>query len=117
MPEAPFSFMTESSHPIPDRPAGPAALAALAIGWLIPGAGFMLYGRWARGTTHFVMVMLTLSLGLALRSSITWPTWSLRSEDFNLINNFTFVIQMGCGLPGLLLFWVYQFRSGRHRYR
>lgn len=65
----------------------------------------MLCGRWARGLMHFLLVGLTFALGLALHSSVAWPTWSVRSEEFNLINNFTFVIQMGSGLPAIASFY------------
>jgi TM2 domain-containing membrane protein YozV len=79
-------------------------LIALLLSWLVPGAGYMIYGRWGRGLTHFVTVGLTFGLGLVLHGSVLWPTWSFRSEDFNLINNFTFVTQMGSGLPALASF-------------
>lgn len=58
----------------------------------------MMYGRWARGLAHFVTIGLTFAFGLALHSSVVWPSWSIRSEDFNLINNFTFLVQMGGGI-------------------
>jgi len=74
---------------------------ALVIGWLIPGASFMLCGRWTRGILHFVTIMVTFALGLALHSGVAWPSWSPKSEEFNLINNFTFIVQMGSGLPAL----------------
>lgn len=73
----------------------------LILGWLIPGAGFMLYGRWGRGLIHFVMISLTFAFGLALHSSVAWPTWSIHSEEFNLINNFTFIVQLGSGALAL----------------
>lgn len=66
----------------------------------------MLFGRWARGTAHFVTIGLTFGLGLALHGSVLWPTWSVSSEEFNLINNFTFVTQMGSGLPAVASFLV-----------
>lgn len=64
----------------------------------------MLCGRWARGLTHFVMIGMTFAFGVALHSHVLWPVWSIRSEDFNLISNFTFVVQMGSGLFALSSF-------------
>lgn len=94
-----------SRHPA-SRTAPPRIALALLLSWLIPGAGFMFCGRWMRGLTHFITIGLTFGLGLALHGSVLWPTWSVRSEDFNLINNFTFVTQMGSGLPALASFLV-----------
>jgi len=64
----------------------------------------MLYGKWARGATHLVVIGVTFGLGLALHSSVAWPVWSIRSPSFNLINNFTFITQMGGGLPAIASF-------------
>lgn len=93
-------------HSSVSRPAPPRIALALLLSWLVPGAGFMYCGRWARGLTHFVTIGVTFVLGLALHGAVLWPTWSLSSEDFNLINNFTFVTQMGSGLPALASFLV-----------
>lgn len=76
----------------------------LVVGWFIPGAGFMMCGRWGRGLMHLGIVGLTFALGMAMHGSVLWPTWSFRSEDFNLINNFTFLTQLGSGLPAVASF-------------
>jgi hypothetical protein len=94
----------------PQRSGGFAWLA-LGLSWLIPGAGFMIYGRWGRGIAHFLMVGLTFMLGLALKSGVDWPSWSIRAEDFNLINNFTFIVQMGGGFWALLSFGASNFMA------
>ena len=83
----------------------PTILAAAFASWLIPGSGFFFFGRRARGAAQFALVTLTFSFGLMLHSSVAWPTWSIRSEEFNLINNFTFVVQMGSGAPAVASFW------------
>lgn len=82
------------------------AWTALVLSWLIPGSGFIMYGRWGRGLAHFVTIGATFGLGLALHSSVDWPIWSIRSPGFNLINNFTFITQMGGGLPAVASFVV-----------
>ena len=79
----------------------PAPVALLALNWLIPGLGFFLRGRWARGATQALLVGLTLAGGVALHGGVGWPTWSLNRPDFNLINNLTFLIQMGMGAPAI----------------
>jgi hypothetical protein len=76
----------------------------LIIGWLVPGAGFLFCGRWARGLAHLFIVGGTFALGLMLHGAVLWPTWSFRSEEFNLINNFTFLTQLGAGLPAIASF-------------
>jgi hypothetical protein len=51
--------------------------------------------------THFVVIMLTFGLGLTLHGGVAWPSWWPTGIDFNLMNNLTFVVQIGLGLPGL----------------
>jgi hypothetical protein len=71
------------------------------IDWAIPGLGFALVGRWTRGLAQFLIVWVTFAIGLALHGGVVWPSWSIHAAGFNLINNITFVIQMGAGLPAL----------------
>lgn len=80
---------------------GVVGIGLVFASWLIPGSGFMVSGHRLRGAAQFVMVMLTFGLGIALHSAVLWPTWSIRSEEFNLINNFTFIIQLGGGVPAI----------------
>lgn len=87
--------------PSPPR-ASRAGWGLLLLDWLIPGLGFWLAGRRARGAMQAWMVILTFLLGLLLHSGVAWPSWSPSAPDFNLINNFTFVVQLGAGLPALL---------------
>lgn len=98
----------QATPPIPDepvaaRPTAPLAelppAAVLAIAWLLPGAGFVLYRMWARGAAVAAMVLLTFVLGLNLHGGVMWPTWNPRAQDFNLINNLTVVVQAGMGVP------------------
>ncbi|OPZ01249.1 MAG: hypothetical protein BWZ10_03487 [candidate division BRC1 bacterium ADurb.BinA364] len=85
--------------------AGPAAwLAAptLALAWLIPGAGFAAHKRLARGAALFAAIHLTFALGVAMHGGLDWPAWSIHNPGFNIVNNLTFIIQMGAGLPALI---------------
>ncbi|MCX7012984.1 MAG: hypothetical protein NTW86_10580 [Candidatus Sumerlaeota bacterium] len=81
------------------RRLGPAP--ALLLGWLIPGAGFIAHGRLGRGATLFVALHLTFALGLLLHGGVVWPVWSLSDPAFNIVNNLTFIVQMGGGLGAL----------------
>lgn len=73
----------------------------LLVSWLIPGAGFFILGRRTRGGALFATVFTTFFIGIMLHGGVVWPSWTTKSEDFNLINNFTFLVQMGAGLPAL----------------
>jgi hypothetical protein len=79
----------------------PGALL-LGLNWLLPGLGFVLCRRHARGLTQFLIVIVTFALGLAWHGGVDWPSWLPSAPDFNLINNFTFLIQLGMGLPAIL---------------
>jgi hypothetical protein len=95
-----------TADPSPPPPHGPLWL--VIPGWLVPGLGFWLRGRWARGWTQFLMVVVTFALGLALHGGVAWPTWRLSNPEFNLINNITVIIQLGAGLPALASLWASQ---------
>ena len=75
--------------------------AFILVSWVIPGAGFFIFNRRTRGSALFATVFTTFFIGIILHGGVVWPSWSTKSEDFNLINNFTFLVQMGAGLPAL----------------
>ena len=45
----------------------------LIAGWLIPGAGHLLLGRWVRGALLFVSIVAMFGIGLALRGKVYGP--------------------------------------------
>lgn len=94
--------VTVTSHDTTDNVMSVRAVATLVAAWLIPGGGFLLYGRFWRGLVLFAVLSVTFLLGCLLHGGVAWPAWSFRAEGFNVINNITFVIQMGLGLPALL---------------
>ena len=49
------------------------ALLVLIAGWLVPGAGHLLLGKWVRGLLLFVTLMLMFGIGLALKGKIYSP--------------------------------------------
>lgn len=90
-----------SPAPEPAAHQTTAPLSLVWLNWLIPGAGFAARGRWARAGAQFGLVMGTVLLGALMHGGVTWPAWSLQSPEFNLINNITFVVQIGSGAPAL----------------
>jgi len=48
------------------------------------------------------MLLMTFMLGCMLHGGVVWPAWSMGEEGFNVINNISFLIQMGAGLPALI---------------
>lgn len=90
----------------------PKAWGLLLLNWLFPGLGFWLCHRRARAIIQFLVVILTFGLGIALRGGVDWPSWSMDAADFNLINNFTFLIQLFSGLPALLSLLASQIQNG-----
>jgi hypothetical protein len=48
-------------------------MLALLLGWLVPGAGHMLLGKWARGGLLFVSILGMFLIGLGLGGKIYSP--------------------------------------------
>jgi hypothetical protein len=49
------------------------ATAALILGWLIPGAGHILLGKWVRGLLLFAAILTMFWIGLALQGKVYTP--------------------------------------------
>ncbi len=68
--------MTESETPVaasaPNLGAG-VATAAAVIAWLIPGGGHVYLKRWKRGLAFFVLVAVSVFLGLKLQGHLYQP--------------------------------------------
>jgi hypothetical protein len=47
--------------------------SALILGWLVPGAGHVLTGRWARGLLLFVSVASMFWMGIAMQGKLYAP--------------------------------------------
>ncbi len=75
-----------------DLPQGPNPLAALAFGWLIPGAGHVYGGNWRKGVFFFVCIIVLLGMGMYLGSGTVF-----------LPNQLWFFPQLGAGGPGLAM--------------
>ncbi|MEO6911932.1 MAG: DUF6677 family protein [Edaphobacter sp.] len=80
---------------VPARAAGRSssmALLVLLAGWLVPGAGHLLLGKWVRGVLLFVTLVLMFSIGLALHGKIYSPNTG------DLLDVLNFAGDLGTGL-------------------
>lgn len=108
--------MKSSANPLPQAPAPQMPFltgwGVMLLNWLVPGLGFWLCHRRARAVIQFLLVVVTFGFGIALHGGVDWPSWSMEAPDFNLINNFTFLIQLFAGLPALLSLFASQIQNG-----
>lgn len=80
---------------VPARAAGRSssmALLVLVAGWLVPGAGHLLLGKWVRGLLLFVTLVLMFGIGLALKGKIYSPNTG------DLLDILNFAGDLGTGL-------------------
>lgn len=73
---------------------------ALLLGWLIPGAGHLLVGKWVRALLLFVAIVGMYLLGLGLVGKIYTPN---TGEVLDMLG---FVGQLGMGVLYLLARWL-----------
>jgi hypothetical protein len=78
-------------------------LFLIIIGWLFPGCGFFFLGPRNRllGILYFAAVHLTFIIGVCLHGGLLWPVWTFRDPAFSIVNNLTFVVQLGSGWLGI----------------
>jgi len=93
---------TSSSHANGHHAEQSRVWGGVLMNWLLPGSGFFLNGQSVRGCVQAVLVCLTFLIGLVFHGGVSWPAWNPASDEFNLINNFSFLIQLGGGGPALL---------------
>jgi hypothetical protein len=68
-------------------------ILVLVAGWLVPGAGHLLLGKWVRGTLIFASILCMYLLGLGMQGKIYVPN----SGDILDILGFLGQIGMGMG--------------------
>jgi hypothetical protein len=56
-----------------DSPARVSPTLALLAGWLVPGAGHLLLGKWIRGLLLAVSILGMFAIGIALQGKIYTP--------------------------------------------
>jgi len=81
----------ELTQKLPGEKSSLPVLVGLA-GWLIPGAGHFLLGKWVRGLLLFAAVLCMYLVGLALQGKVYTPT----SGD--ILDILGFAGQLGLGL-------------------
>lgn len=69
---------------------------ALVLGWLIPGAGHLLQGKWIRALLLFASVAGMFSLGLALQGKVYTPNTG------DILDILGFAGQLGLGVLYML---------------
>ena len=67
-------------------------LVVLVVGWLIPGAGHFLVGKWVRALLLFAAIVTMYAVGLGLAGKIYMPNTG------DLLDMLGFVGQLGTGL-------------------
>ena len=68
----------------------------LLVGWLVPGAGHLLLGKWVRALLLFAAIMTMYLIGLALAGKIYTPNTG------DLLDMLGFAGQLGMGLLYML---------------
>lgn len=68
------------------------------INWLFPGMGYYFLGRKIKALILFILLEITFVIGFILHSQVAIPMINPFSLGFNLINIFTFIVQLGNGL-------------------
>ena len=66
--------------------------SALIVGWLVPGAGHLLTGRWIRALLLFVSIVAMYGLGLAMQGRLYIPNTG------DILDMLGFVGDLGNGL-------------------
>jgi hypothetical protein len=86
------------SQPIPGEKSSLPALALL-LGWLIPGAGHLLLGKWVRALLLFISILGMYLIGLALLGKIYSPNTG------DILDILGFAGQLGLGLLFAFAHW------------
>ena len=81
---------------IPGEKSSLPALVLLA-GWLVPGAGHLILGKWVRALLLFVSVLGMFLVGLSLQGKVYLPS----ADD--ILNLLGFVGQLGLGVFYVLM--------------
>jgi hypothetical protein len=82
---------SQISQPIPGEKSSKPALVLL-LGWLVPGAGHVLVGKYIRGGLLFVAIVGMFAIGLGLQGKIYSPN---TGEILDILG---FAGQLGLGL-------------------
>ena len=64
---------------------------ALILGWIVPGAGHVLLGKWVRGLLLFVSILAMFAIGIGLQGKVYVPNTG------DLLDMLGFVGDLGAG--------------------
>lgn len=78
------------------KAGGVSPTVALLAGWLVPGAGHILLGKWVRGLLLLISILAMFAIGVALQGKIYNPN---TGEPLDILN---FVGDLGSGALYLL---------------
>jgi hypothetical protein len=86
--------MTTNVH-VPARVAGSSSsmpMVVLILGWLVPGAGHFMLGKWVRGSLLLVSIVAMFTIGIVLKGKIYTPNTG------DLLDILNFAGDLGTGL-------------------
>jgi TM2 domain-containing membrane protein YozV len=69
----PMATTQPIAQPVPGEKRSSLPALALLLGWLIPGAGHLLLGKWIRGLLLFVSIVSMFLIGIGLQGKIYAP--------------------------------------------
>jgi len=73
-----------------------ATIGICSVGWLVPGLGHVLIGRWIRGIIFAACVLLMFASGLAMHGKL----YDLEFDE--PLHVFAFIANIGAGIP----YWI-----------
>ena len=80
----------QTTQPAIARPGSYSALV-LVTGWLVPGAGHLLLGKWVRGLLLFLSIFLMFIIGISTKGKVYLPN---TGDPLDMLN---FVGDLGLG--------------------
>ena len=86
--------------PRPDAQVAARGVAAVVAGWLVPGLGHMILGRYLRGAIFAVLILGSFALGMAHEGRL-----ALRDPRQPFLSTLQVVANVGVGIPDAVARW------------
>jgi uncharacterized membrane protein len=83
---------TQTAQRVPGIKSSSIPMLALLLGWLVPGAGHLLLGKWVRALLLFVSIVGMFLLGVGLQGKLYQPNTG------EILDMLGFAGQLGMGL-------------------
>lgn len=77
-------------------------VTACIVGWLVPGAGHWLTGKYLKGLAFFILLNGLFLGGMALHGEIAIPILNIHSQEFNFVNILVFIFGFGNGIMTII---------------